>query len=445
MKFRFLWAVLAAHLLSLEQVRADEIKIAVEKIIASGRTLSHPRIAFGAGVYLIVWQEGSAGIDSTSAIRAVRLQANTLEPLDKSPLQLSAASNTQEAPMAAYADGVFLVASQQFRDGKHYNVRLAIVNARTGAIEDGRYPAPGTRNQLRPAIAANGKTFFVVWQEMGERDTFGIRGTRIARDGQPLDSEPHEYAASGTSPSVCVSGDKMLVAWTNRDRNQATTSATLVAPDNGKKINDLSKINTCCGDTPASSGDGRGGFVTVSGRASNPDPWGWGGPGAVVLSRVLADGGTPESQLNYAYRLSNLCSRSVPNVVDAAVWKGSKTWDAGAVGGFPGTQDGLWPTGAPAVAHAGNGLYVFAWVKGTLNKDKLTVANSDVWLHGTDAQSLATRIADQKAAAAVNADETQPHLASGPPGELLLGYIVLQPGEDRRIAIRRLAVSSKTE
>jgi len=225
-----------------------------------------------------------------------------------------------------------------------------------------------------------------------------------------------------------------------KERTSGRTAVALADPATGAKVKDLGIINTCCGDRPAVAHDGKDGFMTVAGRASAPDPWGWGGPGALVLSRVQADGTTPESKLNYAYRLSNLCSRSVPNVVDAAVWKGAKTWNAGAVGGFQGTEDGLWPTGWPAVAHDGKGTYLFAWVKGTIAKDRLNLSNLDIWLRGMDARTLEVRVADRKAAASA-ADETRPVLVNGPAGEILLLYERLQSGAPRSIEARRIGTT----
>ena len=429
--------------LPIGYVFADEVKIGAAKMIAAGPTLSQPRAAFGGETYLVVWQDGWPGVDATADIRGMRLNANTLEPIDKEPLRLCTAPDAQEAPAVAYADGVYCVVWQDFRSGKNYEVRGTLVDAKTGMVREKEIAiAVQAGNQVRPSVASDGKTFFVVWHETRGRDAFGIRGVRVSPTGEVLDKAPHDYAASGTSPSVSVSGGKVLVVWTNRDRNNAKTAAALVDPVSGQKAKDLGTINTCCGNAPVTAADGAGNFVAVASRASVPDPWGWGGPGAVVLSRVLADGSTPESKLNYAYRLSNLCSRSVPNVVDAAVWKGSKTWDAGAVGGFPGTQDGLWPTGSPAVVHAGKDLFLLAWVKGTLGKDKLTVSNLDVLVRGMDAKSLAVRIADQKAAAAVDADETHPVLVNGPKGEVLLLYERLNTGDARHIAARRITVDA---
>jgi hypothetical protein len=79
-------------------------------------------------------------------------------------------------------------------------------------------------------------------------------------------------------------------------------------------------------------------------------------------------------------------------------------------------------------------------VKGTLAKDKLTVRDFDVWVRGMDAKSLAVRLADRKAAGDAGADETQPHLAAGQPGEILLSYIKVSAGETRRVVVRRMTI-----
>jgi hypothetical protein len=180
--------------------------------------------------------------------------------------------------------------------------------------------------------------------------------------------------------------------------------------------------------------------MVVSARAPYPDPWGWGGPGAVVCARVSSDGTVPERELKYGYRNTDLSERKVPNVVDAASWgdRPRSKWSAGAVGGFPGTHDGLWPRGWPAVAHAGKGLYVFAWVKGRIAQDRLTLTQYDVWLRGVDGGSLEVRLPARKAAAREGADETRPALVAGPAGELLLLYEEIDPEKPRRIVARRL-------
>lgn len=419
---------------------ATGLKIGDPQAAVSGPTIGQPRGAFGDGVYLVVWQDGWTGVDATADVKGMRLKAGTLEPLDREPIAVCAAADAQESPAVAYASGVFLVVWQDFRNGKDCDVRGVLIDAKTGRAR-GEEIAIAVRpsSQARPAVAADGKGFFVVWQE-ARGDVHGIRGVRVSVAGKVLDDPPHAYADVGSSPTLAVSTGKVLVAWALKERTSGKTAAALVDPATGQKAKDLGIINTCCGDRPAVAHDGKDGFVTVAGRASTPDPWGWGGPGAVVLSRVLPNGVTPESKLNYAYRFSNLCSRSVPNVVDAAVWKGAKTWEAGAVGGFPGTEDGLWPTGWPTVVHDGKGSYLFAWVKGTIARDRLNLSNLDIWVRGMDAQTLEVRAADRRAAATA-ADETRPVLVNGPAGEILLLSERLQSGEPRRIEARRIEIA----
>ena len=439
--------ILGAFLLTLffvQQSRSapnHEIKVGTEKVLVSGPTVSRPTAAFGGGLYLVVWQDGWAGVGATADIKGIRLQSSTLEPLDKEPICICTAPEAQEAPAIAFADGVFLVVWQDFRNGKHYSIRGARIDAATGRLRAGELEiATRPVSQCRPCVTSNGKNFLVVWQEFRDGDNHGIRGVRLSPAGKLLDPLPHDYATSGTSPVVCSSGNRVLVAWTVKQRNQAKTAAALVDPVTGQKVKNLGTINTCCGDGLAAAGDGQGNFVTVAGRASAPDPWGWGGPGAVVLSRVQTDGSTPESKLNYAYRLSNLCSRSVPNVIDAAVWKGAKTWNAGAPGGFPGTEDGLWPTGSPTVAADGKGTYLFAWTKGRLSRDRLNVYDLDIWLRGMDGQTLAVRISDRKVVANSASGKAHPVLVLGPKGEILLLCESFQPSANRSIAARRLSV-----
>lgn len=256
---------------------ADSVKVGKERIVASGPLVGQPRSAFGDGVYLVVWQDGSAGVGAESAVKGLRLRPGTLEPIDDKPLLLGPEAPGQESPAVAHADGAFLVVWQDVRNGKDADVRGVLVEAKTGRVGKEIEIAVRPGSQARPAVASDGKTFFVVWQEIGDNDTYGVRGTRISAAGMVLDAEAHEYAASGTSPSVCASGASVLVAWSVRDRNRATTRAALVDPATGRKAKDLGTISTCCGDAPATAHDGAKNFVAVAARAGAPDRGGGAG------------------------------------------------------------------------------------------------------------------------------------------------------------------------
>jgi hypothetical protein len=418
-------------------VQAQNLNIGDARTVAEEPAIGNAHGAYGEDVYLVVWQDGSAGLSGTANIKGLRLRPGTLEPLDLEPIPICEAVEAQTSPVVAYAGGAFLVVWQDFRNGKDSDLRAALIGARTGGPQS--IPVvvrPG--NQIQPAVASGGDKFLVVWQEPDANGVYGISGVRISSSGKLLDKVPHRVAEEGSVPAASCSAGRFLVTWAG---HRSSTSAAFVDPATGDVMKRLGTINSPCAEATAIAHDGAGNFMTVSAREGYPNPWGWPGPGAVLCSRVLATGATPESQLKYGPRLSYLCSRSVPNVIDAATWgKTSKTWDAGVPGGFPGTADGLWPNGWPAVAFDGHETYLFAWVKGAISKDRLNLSAFSVWVRGLNARTLAESVHDRKVSGA-GADETHPVLVSGPRGEILLLSERLKHGEKRQVLARRIAVA----
>lgn len=245
---RMLLAAFLGGLLALPDgaAPAESVKVGEPVVVASGALVAQPHGAFGDGVYLALWQDGWGGVGATAGVKALRLQARTLAPLDREPMVL-AGRDPQEAPATAHGGGIFLVVWQEFRAGKHYVIRAARVDARTGRpLGDAFGVAACAVTQCRPTVAWSGKTFLVVWQEHLGGDTHGVRGVRVSPDGKLLDAEPHTYAAEGTSPAVAPSGGKLLVAWAVKQRNQAKTAAALVDPATGQVAQALGAINTWC-------------------------------------------------------------------------------------------------------------------------------------------------------------------------------------------------------
>ncbi len=402
-------------------------------VIAEGDLLARPRAAFGSGVYLVAWQEGWPGLNGTADIVAVRLEAGSLKPPDAAPIKVCGAPESQSLPAVAAGADAFLVVWQDFRNGKDYDVRGAVVDAKTGKIRVPDFEiAARPRNQARPAAAWTGRHFAVVWQEARGRDAYGIAGVRVSAEGRVLDAEPILYAETGHSPTVRASAGKLLVAWSDGQ----TASGCMADAETGKPIKNVGakgKMNTRCPNDISLADDGQGNFMAVSARESFPNPWGWPGPGAVLCSRVNADGSAPEENVNYGYYLSDVCGRRVPNVVDTATWGNTDRWHAGAPGGFKGTADGMWPYGKPAVAWDGKGTWLFAWVKGKILPDKLNLADYEIWLRGMDAKSLAVTLKDRKLAGGVGNEAKNPAIEAGPAGEFLLVYESVQAGGKMRI------------
>jgi len=408
------------------------------QIIAEGSCVARPSAAFGQSAYLVVWRRGWPGLGGAADIAALRLEPGTLRRLGREPIGVCTADEAQDAPRAAFHCGTFLVAWQDFRNGRDFDIVGSLVDADTGhLIRKETIVATGDGNQVFPAVAAINDGFVVVWQDWRGEGRYGVSSRRVSSAGDLLGPQAENITDLGARPAIARSANNLLVTWVTGAR-RGTTSAALLSTKDGTVVQDLKTIIACCPREASVAGDGRGNFLAVSARTPDPDPWGWGGPGAVVCARVRAGGELPDGQAKY--NSSQLSERTVPNVVDAASWgeEPNGPWRAGAVGGFPGTHDGLWPRGFPTLAFAGEGLCLFAWVKGKISQDRLTLGQYDVWLRGMDHDSLQVRWPDRKLVGNENMDETRPALVAGPKGEVLLLYEQIPAEGLRRIVAHRL-------
>jgi hypothetical protein len=266
-----------------------------------------------------------------------------------------------------------------------------------------------------------------------------------AASGALLDKQPVRVAERGHSVAVASGGKEYLVVWRGAKRS---TDGVRIGPDG--KVLDASPImgitgtGAGCPELPSAAAL-KDGYVAVGSRAPQPDWWGWGGPGALMIGRVTPDGKAPEARhkLN-GWKWGLLCDDALPNIVDSARWarrKGEqpvKGWPKGAAGGFKYAYRNEWPYAYSAVAPDGKGGCVAAWtlghLTGTVNVHNLDVrlrqfAPGDAWPKGP-----------KVAAAATPADETFPALAKGPESELLLAYELVEPGQAPCIAVRVVTV-----
>jgi hypothetical protein len=408
-----------------------------EIIVAEANLIAVPCAVSTGGIFFVVWQEGWPGINGSADILGRRVEAGTLKLLDTTPVRVCVAPEAQSYPAVACGDGVFLVVWQDMRNGRDYDIRGTIVEVQTGKVIVSDFPvAERPHNQAKPSVAWTGKHFLVVWQEVSGRDVYGIMGVRVLSTGKVIDSQPFVYSTIGANPRVCVSGDKAVVVWADGQ----TVSGCMVDPGEGKVIGSAGKkgkINTRCPNDIDIAGDGKGNFMVVSARESFPNPWGWPGPGAVLCSRINADGSAPEESVDYGYYLNNVCGRKVSNVVDTATWGKSERWLAGAPGGFKGTADGMWPYGDPAVAWDGKGSFIFAWVKGKILPDRLTLSNYEIWVRGMDSKTLAVTMQDNRIAGGDGSDALSPVLVTVGPDEMILVYLK-KTGEKMKIVARKL-------
>ena len=172
-----------------------------------------PSVAFDGTSYLVVWQEQrpGAGVDIYAA--RVSEAGVVLDPLG---IPISKAAGNQWAPAVAFDGTSFLVVWQDDRSTATgpdlYGGRVSSAGV---LLDPGGIPistAPGA--QLMPAVARAGASSLVVWTEGGAGSD--IRGARVSPAGAVLD--PSGLAVSTASgaqlnPAVAFGSSSSLVVW----------------------------------------------------------------------------------------------------------------------------------------------------------------------------------------------------------------------------------------
>jgi len=150
-----------------------------------------PALAFGNNVYLVAWQDGEDGADPNGAgsdIYCARIDAAG-EPLDPQGIVVCEAKGYQKRPRVAFGSGVFLVVWEDRRTGRANDIYAARVTPEGKVLDPGGFPvATGdSRNQTYATVASDGKRFLVAWMDYWAYPTYGISAARIAPEGKVLD------------------------------------------------------------------------------------------------------------------------------------------------------------------------------------------------------------------------------------------------------------------
>jgi uncharacterized protein (TIGR03382 family) len=171
-----------------------------------------PTVAYGGGVYLVVWTI----FNSDSDVLGTRVRASDGAVLDLRGLSLATGTNSQSNP-AVESDGThFLVLWGEIVSTNNSDVRGRMVQSATGQLGSTLTIASAASSQDSPALVFDGTNYFAVWSDFRNND-FDIYGTRVRRsDGVPLDPAgiPISTAPSFQSqPAVAFDGTQFLVAW----------------------------------------------------------------------------------------------------------------------------------------------------------------------------------------------------------------------------------------
>lgn len=134
----------------------------------------------------VVWTRQEPGFFGISARMAIFDGGGTLV---HGPATISLGPAPQIHPAGAHGGGVTLVAWSERAAGGEFVVKTRTFDAAGGPFTAiVAMPFRGS-SQLRPSVASDGNSFFVVWTE-GLSGDDRIYGARVAADGRLLDSDP---------------------------------------------------------------------------------------------------------------------------------------------------------------------------------------------------------------------------------------------------------------
>jgi hypothetical protein len=355
-----------------------------------------PALAFGDKLYLAAWREGWPGKGGKARIFAARI-FTAGKILDARPIAVApAGQGLQERPRVAFGGGVFLLVWQDF-NGKDCDILAARVGL-DGKLRDSR-PLPvavGPRTQALPDVASNGRSFLVVWQGLVSDET-SYRGFAAAVTADGKVGAPIETGAT-PQPKIAWNGNSYLVACGGAGFWSGEVRGILLGAD-GRPAGKPTPLlgGTKAANFSISAVPGKG-WLVVSHRSA-PDPWGWGGPGAMRAAFVNLQG-KPENSTREESPQSRL-----PNWLDVGREK---------------TKTSTWPWGYSASAWDGK-QSVVVWQRYHLAGEKMTnLVNCDLIAARVD--GFKSLDPDGVPVAASDAEETRPALASDGAGRLLCVY-----------------------
>ena len=179
-----------------------------------------PACAFdGKGTFLVVWQQGRKYFEGEDArVLAARIAADGTV-LDGEPLALCTAEGSQERPRVAFAAGVFLVVWQDFRNGEDWDVRAARVRPDGKVLDaDGIEVATGPRSQAMPDVAGGPEAFLVAWQDRRSSDPYEVFAALVPPNDEPRPAGGAPLVhdgkhLTGGSVHVARARDLWFLAW----------------------------------------------------------------------------------------------------------------------------------------------------------------------------------------------------------------------------------------
>jgi hypothetical protein len=253
---------------------------------------SAPAAAFGENAYLVVWQEGWHGEGGRARVYAARVSPDgkVLDPKGIEVAPFKGKDCVQERPRLAFGGGVFLVVWQDF-NGKDCDV-LAVRVSPEGKVLDAApiKVAVGPRNQALPDVASDGKGFLVAWEGWTGADA-APHGFAAAVSAEGKVGPAVETGASA-KPMLAWGGTGYLACYSLRNKFSMSVDCVMLSPEGKPAASRPRVFNNDCREAAYSVSAVPGKGWLVVGHRSKPDPWGWSGAGAMRCAFVKSDGST---------------------------------------------------------------------------------------------------------------------------------------------------------
>jgi phosphoribosylformylglycinamidine (FGAM) synthase PurS component len=171
-----------------------------------------PVVTFGAGTYVVAWDDDRTTTDAWDVYAGRVSQSGTV--LDPSGIPVATLSNNQLSPAVTYQGGNYLVAWQEMlMGGDIYGARLSPDGT---LLDDLGFPISNAPNsQWAPNVAFDGTNALVVWSD-GRSGNGDIYGARVSQAGSVLD--PQGIAISTNSSTqfqadVAYDGSNYMAVW----------------------------------------------------------------------------------------------------------------------------------------------------------------------------------------------------------------------------------------
>jgi hypothetical protein len=179
-------------------------------------------VAFGGTTFLVVWPDARGGSSDVYGAR-ITAAGNVLDP---SGIAVSTGTGDQGHPAVASDGRDFFVTWEDSRSGSTYDVYGARVTA-AGTVQDSQGVAISTEafNQTYPAIAFDGTNFLVVWVDLHSASWADISGARVNGDGIVLDTSGFAVCTADYDqwyPRMTFDGANFIVTWTDGRAGSAT-------------------------------------------------------------------------------------------------------------------------------------------------------------------------------------------------------------------------------